>query len=212
VADAQRLRAEAQVKAIAVDRAGQDQLTRDQDRGARIRSFESQIAGLESQIPTLDATVARLNNEVERRLVRAPIGGRLAEAAALRPGAMVKEGDRLSAIVASGRLAVVAQFAPSAALGRIRNDQPARIRLDGFPWIQYGVVTARVAKVAGEVRDGTVRVEMAIDPATAKSIPLQHGLPGSVEVEVERATPWTLLMRHAGRRWAEPTLAETASN
>lgn len=207
VADAQRLRAGAQAKAIAVDRAGQEQLTGDKDRVARIRGFESQIAGLESQIPTLDATIARLKNEVERRLVRAPTSGKLGEAATLRPGAVVKEGDKLGAIVPSGRLAVVAQFAPEAALGRIRNGQPARVRLDGFPWIQYGVVTARVTQVAGEVRNGTVRVEMAIDPAMARGIPLQHGLPGSVEVEVERATPWTLLMRHAGRRWAQPTLA-----
>lgn len=210
VADGQRLRAGAQAKTIAVDRADQDQLTRDQDRAARILALQSQIAGLESQIPTLDATIARLNNEVERRLVRAPISGKLGEAAALRPGAVVKESDRLGAIVAPGRLAVVAQFAPSAALGRIRNGQPVRVRLDGFPWVQYGVVTAHVAKVASEVRDGTVRVEMAIDPAPARSIPLQHGLPGAVEVEVERATPWTLLMRHLGRRWAEPTLAESS--
>jgi len=208
MADAQRLSAVAQAKAFAVDRSGQDQLTRDKERAARIRGYESQIEGLESQIPPLDAAIARLKNEVDRRLVRAPMGGKLGEAAQLRPGAVVKDGDRLGGIVASGRLAAIAQFAPSAALGRIRTGQPARIRLDGFPWIQYGVVKARVAKVAGEVRDGTVRVEMAVDPAVARRIPLQHGLPGSVEVEVERATPWTLLMRHAGRQWAQPDVAE----
>jgi membrane fusion protein (multidrug efflux system) len=212
VADAQRLRAEAQAKTIAVDRAGQDQLTRDKDRAARIRGLESQIAVLESEIPTLEAAIARLRTEVEKRLVRAPISGKLGEAAVLRPGAVVREGDKLGAIVASGKLALVAQFVPSAALGRIRNGQPARIRLDGFPWIQYGVLTARVTEVAGEVRDGTVRVEMAMDNTTARSIPLQHGLPGSVEVEVERATPWSLLMRHAGRRWGQPTVAMAGSS
>jgi membrane fusion protein (multidrug efflux system) len=66
-----------------------------------------------------------------------------------------------------------------------------------------------VAKVASEVRDGAVRVELVIDQVSARRIPLQHGLPGSVEIEVERTTPWTLLMRHAGRRWAEPTVEAT---
>ena len=209
IADARRLRATAQAKAIAVDRAGQDQLTRDKDRAARIQSLESQIAALETQIPTLDATIARLNNDVDRRLVRAPTSGKLGDSVPLRPGAVVKEGDKLGAIVASGRLQVVAQFAPDAAFGHIRPGEPGRVRLDGFPWIQYGVVTARVANVASEVRDGTVRVELVIDQVSARRIPLQHGLPGSVEIEVERATPWTLLMRHAGRRWAEPTVAAT---
>jgi membrane fusion protein (multidrug efflux system) len=206
VAEAQGRRAGAQAKAIAVDRAGQDQLTRDRDRTARVRGFESQIAGLEAQILTLDATVARLRNEIERRLVRAPMSGKLGEVAVLRPGAVVKEGAQLGAIVASGRLALVAQFAPDAALGRVRTGQSARVRLEGFPWIEYGVVTARVLRVAGEVRDGAVRVEMAIDPASASRIPLQHGLPGSAEVEVERTTPWTLLLRHAGRLWSAPTV------
>jgi membrane fusion protein (multidrug efflux system) len=206
IADAKRVRAIAQAKAIAVDRAGEDQLTRDKDRAARIQTLESQIAVLESQIPTLDATIARLNNDVDRRLVRAHISGKLGEAATLRPGAVVKEGEKLGAIVASGRLQVVAQFAPDAAFGHIRPGEPARVRLEGFPWTQYGVVTARVATVASEVRDGAVRVELVIDAASARCIPLQHGLPGSVEIEVEHATPWTLLMRDAGRRWAEPTV------
>jgi membrane fusion protein (multidrug efflux system) len=64
--------------------------------------------------------------------------------------------------------------------------------------------------VAGEVRDGAVRVEMTIDANSVSRIPLQHGLPGSVEIEVERATPWMLLLRHAGRMWASPTVASAA--
>jgi membrane fusion protein (multidrug efflux system) len=53
--------------------------------------------------------------------------------------------------------------------------------------------------VAGEVQDGTVRVELAVGPDAARRIPLQHGLPGSVEVWVERLSPAALLLRQAGR-------------
>jgi len=131
------------------------------------------------------------------------MSGRLGEAVVLRPGAVVQEGARLGAIVPAGRLMAVAQLPPDAALGLIRTGQIATLRLDGFPWIQYGTVNAHVSRVAGEVRDGTVRVELAIDTAGSK-IPLQHGLPGSVEIAVERATPWALILRHAGRGWATP--------
>ena len=116
----------------------------------------------------------------------------------MRPGTVVREGQRLAVIVPSSKLALIAQFEPSSALGRIHPGQHARVRLDGFPWAQYGTVTATVTHVAGEPRDGSVRVELAVDRPPA-GIPLQHGLPGTVEVEVERATPASLILRNSGR-------------
>lgn len=202
-ADALALRAAAQARTIAVDRSSEDLGTRDSDRAAKIRGIDSQVAGLSSQIPEIDAAIARLRYEIERHEVRAPVAGRVGEAAALRPGAVVKEGEKLGAIVPGGRIKAVAQFPPEAAMGRIRAGQSARLRLDGFPWIEYGSLPAKVERVASEIRDGSVRVELALDPGFRTRIPLQHGLPGSVEIEVERATPWELVRRHAGRRSSE---------
>ena len=81
---------------------------------------------------------------------------------------------------------------PPAVLGRIQPGQPARLRLDGFPWMQYGAVSATVASVASEVRDGWVRVELAVRPDAAPPIPLQH------------VSPATLLLRTAGRLFTVP--------
>lgn len=197
-AEMQRARAAAESQRLAVSRLDQEQRTRESDRVARLKSIETEIARLDTQIPALEVSIVRLTHEIERRRVRAPVSGRLGEAAVLRPGGVVREGDRLAAIVPVSKLAMIAQFPPSSALGRIRPGQAARLRLDGFPWAQYGTVTATVSRVAGEVRDGSVRVELAVD-RSSPSIPLQHGLPGTVEVEVERATPAALVLRNAGR-------------
>jgi multidrug resistance efflux pump len=102
-------------------------------------------------------------------------------------------------VVPPGTLKIMTDFLPPAALGRIQPGQPARLRLDGFPWMQYGAVSATVASVASEVRDGWVRVELAVRPDAAPPIPLQHGLPGTVEVEVDHVPPATLVLRAAGR-------------
>jgi membrane fusion protein (multidrug efflux system) len=56
--------------------------------------------------------------------------------------------------------------------------------------------------VAGEIRNGKVRVELAVlagNAAGNSRIPLQHGIPGSVEIEVERISPAVLLLRSAGQ-------------
>ena len=98
----------------------------------------------------------------------------------------------------------VAEYTPSAALGRVRPGQPARLRLEGFPWAQYGSLRATVAVVASEPRDGRVRVELELQPDPGSAIPLRHGLPGTAEIEVERVSPATLVLRAAGKLLARP--------
>jgi membrane fusion protein (multidrug efflux system) len=192
------------------ERLRREQHTRESDRNVQLTSLQGQIEKLESDRHTSLATIQRIAYEIERRIIRAPVAGQIAEAAPLRPGTVVDEAEKLGAIVPAGKLRVVAQFPPAAALGRIRVGQPALVRLDGFPWTQYGSIAATVSRVAGEVRDGAVRVELAMlprDPSAAPRVPLQHGLPGSVEIEVERLTPAALLLRTAGSMWAAPRSA-----
>ncbi len=109
------------------------------------------------------------------------------------------QGERLATVVPHGGLIIVADFTPASVLGRIRPGQSARLRLDGFPWAQYGSVPATVTRVAGEVRDGLVRVEFTPVLAAAPRLALQHGLPGSVEVGIEQVSPAQLVLRAAGR-------------
>jgi hypothetical protein len=95
------------------------------------------------------------------------------------------------------QLNVVALFHPSVALGRVRPGQSARVRFDDFPWNEYGA-PARVSNVAAELRDGRIRVELTFDPDVMSGIPYQHGLAAQVEIETERVSPATLVLRSAG--------------
>jgi len=203
--EAERLRDAADSLKLEPDRIQRDLRTRESDRRAELENLQSQIRKLEGDRTTVAASVERLSYEVERRLIRAPISGHVGEiAATLRTGAVVNEGDRLCAILPPGRLRAIAEFAPPAAFGRIRPGQPARLRLEGFPWAQYGSIAATVSTVASEIRDNRVRVELNIAGSPAFAGPLQHGLPGAVEVEVERVSPAALTLRTAGQLITRP--------
>jgi membrane fusion protein (multidrug efflux system) len=198
-AEARKLRAAVVTLESAARRVPQEQSTRDRERDVRLERLSAEIAALEAERKTLQAGMERSKYEVERRRVRAPVEGRIGEAAILRPGAVVQEGEKLGSIVPSGRLLVAAQFPPPAAFGRIRAGQTATLRLDGFPWAEFGSVSLSVARVAQEVRDGAVRVELAIEPGSSFRAKLEHGMPGTVEIAVERLTPMALLLRTAGQ-------------
>jgi multidrug resistance efflux pump len=204
VADAEQRQAAADGLRFAISKLEREQRTREGDRLAHIQQLRTQANQLLGQRSTAAAEVARLENEVELRQIRAPIDGKLGEVASLRVGGVVHEGERLASVVPTGTLRIVANFNPPEAVGRIRPGQSARMRLEGFPWTQFGSVSATVTNVASEIRDAHIRVELRVDPNSNVRVRLQHGLPGLVEVRVERISPASLVLRMAGRYLATP--------
>jgi multidrug resistance efflux pump len=204
VADAQQRRAAADSLHYAVVRLEGEQHARTNERKAHIEQLMGELNKLRGDKATAGVTIQGLEEEVGRRWIRAPIDGRLGEVAPLRVGTVVHEGEKLAAVIPTGKLRVVANFDPPVALGRVRPGQHARLRLEGFPWAEYGSIGATVTNVASEIRDGTIRVEMALDSHSDSRIPLQHGLPGSVEVDIETLSPANLVLRQAGSWLAGP--------
>jgi membrane fusion protein (multidrug efflux system) len=214
-ADLARARSDAEERRAAAESARLAGRRLDRERGAAGRDREAHLEQLRREKTRLDGEVAaavalidRLEHEMKQRIIRAPVGGTLAEVAAIEAGAFISEGDRIGAVLGRGNLRVTAEYAPSAALGRVRPGQRARLRLEGFPWAQYGSVGATVTGVATELRDRRIRVELDIDAVSETSIPLQHGLPGSVEIEIERVAPVVLVLRAVGRLLSTPTDSE----
>jgi membrane fusion protein (multidrug efflux system) len=208
--EAHKQQAAADSLQLAISRLQRQHQTQENDRQTHLQQLKRERTRLEGEQATARATTERLGHEVQRRLIRAPVGGRLGEIVTLRQGAYVQEGDKLAAVVPEGDLKIVADFLPPLALGRIRAGQPARLRLDSFHWAQYGSIDATVISVASEAHNGRVRVELRVAPEPLAVIPLQHGLTGALEVEVDRVTPAALVLRTAGRLLASPRTRFTA--
>jgi membrane fusion protein (multidrug efflux system) len=204
VAEARSRRANVESLALSTTRLEREQAKAQSEREATMQQLRVEISRLEGELMSLGKTVERQQFEVVRRQIRAPAAGRLGDAAILHPGGYVDEGDKLAVLIPSGGVRIVAEFLPPAALGRIHPGQKASMRLEGFPWTQYGTVRATVERAGDEVRDGRVRVELRVDDPSAIPIALQHGLPGSVEVQVETITPAVLALRTAGQLLSRP--------
>ncbi|MEP7342720.1 MAG: HlyD family efflux transporter periplasmic adaptor subunit [Acidobacteriota bacterium] len=197
--EAEKRQAAAAALRIAINRQNKDQRATDSTQQVAIEELKRDAAVIEGEIKTRQTIIERLRHEVTQRQIVAPASGKLGEAAELRIGQVVREGDKLGAIIPDGQLKAVAEFPPSESLGRIRKGQQARLRLDGFPWTEYGKLAVEVMNIASEPRSGKVRVELLVRPESAPMIPLQHGLPGKLEVEVERISPAALVLRSVGK-------------
>jgi membrane fusion protein (multidrug efflux system) len=205
--DAAQRRAAKDGARLATRRLASEARAAETDRQASLARLEEELSDLEGQTAMSLATLARLEHEVELRILRAPIAGRIGEASPLYAGAVVKEADRLGSIIPNGKLHIVAEYLPSS-VGRIRPGQSARMRPDGFPWTQYGTLAATVKRVSNEPRSGLIRVELEVLSPTHPLIPMQHGMPGTLEVEVDSASPAAIALRASGQWLSEPARSQ----
>lgn len=183
---------------IEADRLRAAQQYEERSELVRVAELKRQLAELEADRQIRSAALELVQTRLARRTLHAPASGRLGNTAALQVGDVVKAGDVLATVIPDEDVHIVAEFAPADAVGRILPGQRARVRLNGFSWLEFGMFEARVRHVASEPRDGTIRVELAIGAHRLPQVPMQHGLPGSVDVRIDQATPWSLLLRSLG--------------
>ena len=188
----------AQALASSVERMEREWQVELAERRAELESLERELSQLESRSESLGAVKDGLEHNLSLHRLRAPVAGRIGDLVTLKASEVVTAGQHLGTIIPAGDIRVVAAFAPHRALGRIKPGQPAKLRLDGFSWVQYGSVRATVSRVGSEPSGGTVRVELSLDEPDAFPVELGHGLPGTLEVEVEQISPAALVLRTAG--------------
>jgi membrane fusion protein (multidrug efflux system) len=182
------------------------------DRRAQNETLRRSLAELLADRDRTAVQVKRLEVEQQRHTIRAPIDGLLGQVRAPQVGSVVAVGQTIAVVTPETAIDLRADFTPAAAIGRVVPGQHARMRVAGFPWTQYGVLTATVMAVSSEVADGRIRVELALDDQPGSRIPHRHGLIGEVEIELEQVSPAILLARAAGQLFSQRDPAPAAES
>ncbi|MDY7228156.1 HlyD family secretion protein [Hyalangium rubrum] len=191
-----RQRASSRAAGFSSERSSAEMRVSEGDRIARIAELERQSSNLLGERNALDAAIPRLQAELDKRVIVAPADGTIGSVMAIQQGMNLTAGQRLATVVPEGGdLQIVAYLPAPEALGRVREGQQARLRLDGFPWTQYGAIEARVVRVAEEDSEGKIRVELGSLSESVRTVALKHGLTGSLEVQVDRLSPLSLVFR-----------------
>ncbi len=198
-AESQKLSSARDALSSDIQRTELDAETRIHQEQAEIENLKREAARLNGELETTRMTIERLKQDIEKHFIRSPASGQIGDVAPLQVGAYVAAGEKLATVVPRGKLRIVADFYPADALGKIHPGQVARMRLDGFPWAEYGTIQARVSRVGTEIRDNRVRVEFTPELSAKSPIIMQHGLPGSIEVSIEQMTPAVMILRAAGQ-------------
>jgi membrane fusion protein (multidrug efflux system) len=198
-ADARKAESEREISAADLARLGVDASVNADQTRVQIERLTRDLLAAQTEVVSTRELIQQLRLEVANHQIRSPVSGVVGEMRALGAGAYVAPGQKLATVIPQGDLLIVADFDPTTALGRIRPGQTARFRLEGFPWVQFGTIEATAVRVAGEIRDQSLRAEFRIRRDATRGLVLRHGLPGRLEVRVESVSPAKLLLRSAGR-------------
>lgn len=198
-ADARKAASERDISAAELSRLGVDATVNADQTRVQMERLTRDLLATQAEAASTQELIQQLRLEVANHQIRAPVSGIVGEMRPLGAGAYVAPGQKLATIIPQGDLLIIADFDPTTALGRIRPGQTARFRLEGFPWVQFGTIEATAVRVAGEIRDQSLRAEFRIKRDATRGLVLRHGLPGRIEVRVESVSPAKLLLRSAGR-------------
>jgi membrane fusion protein (multidrug efflux system) len=205
---------------LGIVRLEREHVVRREGLTSQILGLERERLRIEGQLDELKVGIDRLNYLIEKKQVRAAASGRLVDVVELAAGDYITQGQRLGTILAKeSHVRLRARFAKET-VGIVRPGQKAQVKLDGYPWSIYGTVPAQVTSVGTEpgivatpeAIPGTVRVELDLQPPPDPRIALQHGLTGTVEIEVARVSPVALVMRAIGEwSYVAPEPADAAN-
>jgi multidrug resistance efflux pump len=182
---------------LRVDRLRAAGRLRTDERRIRVGELERLRDAAVAAVAVERSAIARLEHEIERRVVRSPADGVIGAVAPARVGSYLAEGDPVATLVPDGELRAVARF-PASAAGRLRPGQAVVLRFPAYPWTAYGSRRGVVVRVASELSGELLAAEIDLAPDPASTIPLAHGLELTAEVTTERLSPARLLLRNAG--------------
>ncbi len=200
----------------------QRELVARQDELSSLRAkHQNQIAQLERSVSSVNQQLTE--SEAKRRLViRAPESG-TATAVVANLGTAIEGSRPLVSIVPSGASLQAYLFAPSRAVGFVREGVPVRLRYQAYPYQKFGQASGRVESVsrtalpAGEIftmgnpsnnnqnSEPYYRITVNLDrqsiTAYGKQQPLQAGMLLDADIMLER--------RHLYEWVLEPLLSLT---
>jgi membrane fusion protein len=193
----------------------QRELVARQDELSSLRAkHQNQIAQLERSVSSVNQQLTE--SEAKRRLViRAPESG-TATAVVANLGTAIEGSRPLVSIVPAGAILQAYLFAPSRAVGFVREGVPVRLRYQAYPYQKFGQASGRVESVsrtalpAGEIFTMgnpsstnqnsepyyriTVNLDRQFITAYGKQEPLQAGmlLDADIMLERRRLYEWVL--------------------
>lgn len=127
-----------------------------QSRNTKIKTYHDEINGL---ISSLQNYIIRWNNDFT---IKSPVNGRLDYLGRVKVNQLINSGDQLFAIVSPSGEYEVELEVPSAGFGKVKVGQEVKLKLDNYPYNEFGLINAKVIGLPALPRQDTYKLKVEL--------------------------------------------------
>lgn len=116
---------------------------------------EEQLKNLDTDMSTLQAEIAQSNSQInslslqlQQRILKAPISGRVFQLPIQRPGAVVQSGTMIAEIAPENSPLILRAQIPTSASGSLRKGLPVKLKFDAYPFQDYGILEGELLEIS----------------------------------------------------------------
>ena len=152
-------------------------------------TLERQVNNAQQNLTSMQSSLKVAGEGGPGLLVRTPVAGTLVRLRFVSSGDSVNLGAHVATLLPDGAAAVVLARLPHRDVGRVREGQSARIKVDAYPYVQFGSIAATVTRVFAEPDSPEFTAKLLLSRPSidvhGTAMPLLPGMRTHVEVFTE---------------------------
>ncbi len=116
----------------------------------RIKQLELEIAEIEGNMAQTQTLLASARTKARQNYLKAPVNGIVSSLEIERPGKVVQAGETVVEIAPQGSPLVLSAVLPNDKAGLIREGMPVQVKLDAYPYQDYGIIPGTVNFISAD--------------------------------------------------------------
>jgi HlyD family secretion protein len=157
----------------------------------RIQQLDMEITQLHSKIAEANNGLISAKKKLQNKYLKAPISGTVLTLNLKNKGEVLEPGQTVAEIAPDGVPLIVSAFLPNQEAGFIKPGMPVNVKLDAYPYQDYGVISGKVTTISADAKSdknlGEVyKVEVKLDrdhvTKNQQVIPFKAGLAVNAEI------------------------------
>lgn len=187
-AELERLKAELAQKQAEGNRVFLESQQKIQQLQVQVTQFQAKINETQNRLTTAKAQLQQLS-------LRSPVDGSISSLNLPNPGEVVQPGQTIAEVAPQDTPLVLSAILPNREAGFVKTGMPVQVKLDAFPYQDYGVISGEVISISpdskpDERRGAVYQVEIALERNSIRdnqtTIPLKAGQTASADIVLRR--------------------------